>query len=203
MSDRPGMLRLMAQDQERHGNGVVHSVLDDNALVLPGRPTKTSLNLPDDMTMDEWSEVGITLRKLGEGLRWYAGDWWIHAEKHYGQEASQFTDAIGLKKKSLQNAAWVSSRFEPSRRRESLEWSHHEAVSSSDLTYEQADRLLDMAELNEWTVKQLRQVAQAALHPTEDPDDAVTELAKALEEDDGTCPGDWHQSACPKCGEVR
>jgi hypothetical protein len=173
------------------------------ALVTRGAVTPMALRLPDDLTIEEWADAGTKIRKLGEGLRFFAGDWWIHAEKHYGEDASQYHDVIGLSKKSLQNAAWVASRFEPSRRREKLEWSHHEAVSSSELTYEQADKLLDMAEANEWTVKQLRMIAQAALHPEEDAEDQVAELAKALDEDDGTCPAEWHQSTCTKCGEVR
>ena len=62
--------------------------------------------------------------------------------------------------KSLANMRWVSSKIEQSRRRETLSWSHHEAVSGLDRPEDQ-DEVLETAELNNMTVSETRKMVRA------------------------------------------
>lgn len=60
----------------------------------------------------------------------------------------------------MRAAQWVASRIENVRRRTSLPWSHHKEVAA--LEPEEQDRLLDQAELGEWSRHQLREAVVLA-----------------------------------------
>jgi len=58
------------------------------------------------------------------------------------------------------DAKWVADKFESSRRRENLSWSHHREVVA--LPEEAADRMLNLAEQEGWSRNDLRKrVSQA------------------------------------------
>ena len=51
--------------------------------------------LPDDLSKDEWIEAGIVLARIGEGVMWWIGDYWIYGEKKYGDRKASSTIRIG------------------------------------------------------------------------------------------------------------
>ena len=60
---------------------------------------------------------------------------------------------------TLANLAWVTSKIEPERRRPNLSFAHHSAVAG--LPAPEADELLDVAETENATSTDLRQMVQA------------------------------------------
>lgn len=121
--------------------------------------TPTSLVLPETLTYEAWQEVGRVLDRADRSLRWWIGDWWRFGERAYGEMASQeardgVRDETGLAYQSVANAAWVADRFEYSRRRESLSWSHHLEVAA--LEPDAQDRFLDQAVAEGWSRNDLR-----------------------------------------------
>jgi len=145
-----------------HSLEIVHAAQYDQpvtyALALPGTVTKTALQLPASMSFDEWEQVGEQLQHAQRAVMWWLGDWWAYGER-YGEDASQASDLPSAK--TLANAASVCMRIGPSRRRESLSFSHHAEVAYLDADI--ADRLLDLAEEHEWTRSELRKQIRIVL----------------------------------------
>jgi N6-adenosine-specific RNA methylase IME4 len=123
-------------------------------LALRIQGSETALALPDDLQLAEWEEIGRDLGRIESGRQWWTGDWLNHGERSYGEAYSQGMDATGLAYSTLSACAWVASRFEFCRRRQSLSWGHHEVVASDEP--EDADWWLDQAEINGWSVRELR-----------------------------------------------
>jgi hypothetical protein len=51
---------------------------------MRGRVDSLAWKLPDDLSEDEWIEAGIILAKIGAGVTWWVGDYWIYGNKKYG-----------------------------------------------------------------------------------------------------------------------
>jgi hypothetical protein len=79
-----------------------------------------------------------------------------HGERKYGGLKAA-AEAAGFNYQTVRNCATVARRFELSRRRDNLEFGHHEAVAA--LPDEAAFRLLKDAEANELSVAELRLLA--------------------------------------------
>lgn len=101
----------------------------------------TALALPDDMTFDQWRDIGIQLGRARTRLNWCIGDWWIFGGHNYGDRRQQAIAWGGPTFQTCEDCGWVARRFEPSRRREALSFTHHREVAGLDPA--EADRLLD------------------------------------------------------------
>lgn len=115
---------------------------------LPGRLREDGYDLPADLTFDRWLEVGQTLQQMERSVKWWLGDWWNYGCRRYGEMASQASkdhveDATGYAYHTIENAGAVARKFENSRRRENLSWSHHDAAAV--LPPVEADKMLDAA----------------------------------------------------------
>jgi hypothetical protein len=153
MSEAPGVLRLRAE--QRNGKTAVLDIVQTNVLELPGIVTETSLDLPQDMTYDEWEQVGKTLGRQRAAWKWWVGDWLNFGERTYGEMYAQGMEATGLDYGQLNNIAWVARSVSSSRRREQLSWSHHYEVAK--LEPDDQEMLLDQALLGEWKRERLRE----------------------------------------------
>ena len=113
---------------------------------MRGRVDSLTWKLPDDLSEGEWIEAGIVLARLGAGLMWWVGDYWIYGEKNYGDRKAIVDDPNwqGPSFQTCANAASVCRAFETSRRREVLSFGHHAEVAALDV--KEADRLLDWAQ---------------------------------------------------------
>jgi hypothetical protein len=172
VTDKPGLLRLMAQEGQRQPSGVVRDIQDkldaalanghdpdDGVLALPGVVSETGLKLPDGLSFEQWQSVGFTLKRINRAWRWWVGDWLHYGEQSFGEMASQVMDELGTDYQQLANCAYVSGKIPFSRRRESLSWSHHYEVAS--VPPAQAENLLDQAEANGWSRNELRAAVTA------------------------------------------
>jgi hypothetical protein len=140
-----------------------------NGLALPGVSfTETGLGLAPGITFDSWQRLVAFLDHLAASTPWWIGDAIVYGEASFGEEAAQ---AVGASPESRKQYAWVASRFPASRRRPSLSWSAHRAVSS--LEPDEADALLDRAEAEGWGSRELRALASASRAEAE-PSELVT-----------------------------
>ena len=114
--------------------------------------SETALDIPSDLSWEEWEGIGATLDRIAGAHMWWIGDWWAFGEHRYGERAAQVTDQS--KFKTYANAGWVSRQIESSRRREVLSWSHHHAVAALDP--EDQDKLLAEAVEKDWTRRDIR-----------------------------------------------
>src|SRR5262249_2701533 len=66
-------------------------------------------------------------------LQWWIADWWAFGEHHCGERTRALAEwNPGLTVETCQNYACVTRKFETSRRREVLTFSHHQEVAGLD-----------------------------------------------------------------------
>jgi hypothetical protein len=124
---------------------------------FPGTQTRTALILPDGLGFECWESVGQTLLTLGRSVAWWVGDWYLFGEQRYGERAAQAVgDETGYAAHTVQNAAWVASRFEPSRRREHVTFGTHAALAGLE-DAGQRYALLERADTERWTCQRTRE----------------------------------------------
>ena len=113
-----------------------------------------------------WIEAGRDIyardaefsRRL-DGIAWESGDW-INARPVPHGQLRVLAREIGFDEGTLRNRKWVAARIPLSRRRDTLSWSHHEAVAKLDDG--DADALLAAAETYSWPVRRMRDEAAEA-----------------------------------------
>jgi hypothetical protein len=119
---------------------------------------------PDRTHWPGFVEDGIEARKQLEGAQWCLGDLAREIETTYGKADLQaYADAIGVEYHTLLNYRHVSKRFESSRRRENLTWSHHERLAIAIFTHArgEVDEWLARAETEGWSVRKLARMVEA------------------------------------------
>ena len=128
--------------------------------------TLTGLTLAPGLTFEQWTDVGelLTQERGRKELQLFAiqcalGDWINYGERSYGDRHAQAILESGRAYQTLANLAWVTSKIGPERRRPGLSFAHHSAVAG--LPPPEADELLDMAEMENATSIDLRQMVQA------------------------------------------
>lgn len=127
----------------------------NTALMKMGGDTSLSLDLPKNQTFEEWAEVGKNLASANKVLNWWIGDWWAAGSHRYGERAKVAAEGIfGREFQALADMASVCRAFETSRRREHLSFTHHREVAS--LAPEVADSLLERAERDGWSTRDIR-----------------------------------------------
>ncbi|HEU4393308.1 MAG TPA: LmbU family transcriptional regulator [Solirubrobacterales bacterium] len=113
-----------------------------------------------DMQLPQWTEVGRRLGTMGRCSQWWLGDWVRYGVSKWGEKYKVAARITGYDGHSLRNMAYVASRFELSRRRDKLSFSHHAEVSA--LTSSEQDQWLDLAETRRLSVGDLRVELRAA-----------------------------------------
>jgi hypothetical protein len=116
--------------------------------------TGVGLRLPMGLSFEDWERAGRKLSGIIDSSAWWLGDWLVFGKKNYSDRYQLAIRGAGLRYQTLRNYAWVARRFELGRRRSKLSFQHHAEVAS--LPVETQDWLLDQAEREMWTTKQLR-----------------------------------------------
>ncbi|HEX7278311.1 MAG TPA: hypothetical protein VF255_01690 [Solirubrobacterales bacterium] len=107
-----------------------------------------------DLDAREWIAVGHRIGTVGRCIQWVIGDWLAYGNARFGERYARASKITGYDRQTLMNMVYVASRFEISRRREKLSWSHHEALAS--LPPIRQDYWLDLVLENRWSVADLR-----------------------------------------------
>jgi hypothetical protein len=158
---------------------------------VPVLTTRVGLQMPAKMAYDEWERAGRQLADVLDSSSWWLGDWLVYGKDHYTDRYQRGIRAAGLSYQTLRNYAWVSRRFDLTRRRPALSFQHHAELASMPVTDQEV--WLDRAEQREWSTKQLRGALRAARQGEPEPA-APAEPSRRLE-----VPGSrlewWHQAA--------
>lgn len=118
------------------------------------RMSAVALHIPAGLSFEDWTQAGRQLSNIVDSSAWWLGDWLVFGKTHYSDCYQLAIQRAGLRYQTLRNYAWVARRFPVSRRRAKLTFQHHAEVAS--LPIEEQDRLLEQAEREMWTTKQLR-----------------------------------------------
>ncbi|MEU7304784.1 LmbU family transcriptional regulator [Streptomyces sp. NPDC007206] len=121
--------------------------------------TRVGLQMPAKMAYDEWERAGRQLADVLDSSCWWLGDWLVYGKDHYTDRYQRGIRAAGLSYQTLRNYAWVSRRFDLTRRRPALSFQHHAELAS--MPVEEQELWLDRAEQRQWTTKQLRGAIRA------------------------------------------
>jgi hypothetical protein len=77
-----------------------------------------------ELAYDGWVRHGSRLGVAGRSSGWWIGDWVRYGAARYGQRYAVAARVTGYDDQTLMNMVYVATRFEISRRRENLSWSH-------------------------------------------------------------------------------
>jgi hypothetical protein len=116
--------------------------------------TPTSWAAGCELAVSEWVEQGRCLGAIGRGSAWWIGDWVRYGSARYGDKYAAASRVTGYDAQSLMNMSYVASRFEASRRRPGLSFSHHAELAG--LAPEDQELWLDRAQAGGLSVRALR-----------------------------------------------
>jgi len=108
-----------------------------------------------DLPYEQFEAVGALLGKVGTAVKWWVGDYIRYGEALYGERAAQASETLNLSAEGRQDCLRVALAIPPSRRRPSLSWWHHRVVAARWLTLPQREQLLDAAERERLTTREL------------------------------------------------
>lgn len=128
-------------------------------------PQHLSLRFRPDTPYDAWAAETVGLLEVARGIQWLVGDALAFGERAYGHDGSQLLDAEQYTFESVNRMARVARAFEPARRRPTVGFYVHMAVSSLPLPLQEA--LLDHAEEHGTTVAEMRVLVRSEQHRLE------------------------------------
>ena len=136
---------------------------------LPGDLSVTGMVLSEDVSFEEWSELGQQLQNMERSIMWWIGDWLAFGERKFGEEAAQAVQQkTGYSQEAIRTAVWVSERIPSVSRETDLSWSHHKAVAA--LEPEQQTQLLEVAKTEGLSTRDLKtRVLQLKISGSPDP----------------------------------
>lgn len=135
--------------------GTATLVATASARVEPPATTTAVAWMPNrEMDLAEWSRVGQRMGLVGRCSQWWLGDWIRYGNAKFGEKYVRAAKITGYDAQTLMNMVYVASRFDFSRRRENLSWSHHETVAS--LEPGEQDRWLERAAALRLSILDLR-----------------------------------------------
>jgi hypothetical protein len=147
--------------------------------------TKVAWMAPPDLDLKAWIEQGRRIGVMGRSAGWWIGDWLRFGNAKYGERYARAVRITGYDSQTLMNMVYVASRFDISRRREKLSWSHHAELAA--LEPGPQDELLERAEHERLSVRDLREMMRA--HRRDEPDDEEEIVDAAAD-----------VVVCPACG---
>ena len=95
--------------------------------------TQTAWLAPaDEMSFEQWQNLGATLQQIDASLPWWIGDWLNYGEWAWGEAYAQAVEITGMSVDRLNNYKWIANKIDVAQRRDDLSWSHHRAVAAFD-----------------------------------------------------------------------
>jgi hypothetical protein len=148
----------------------------------------------ENMSFSDWLESGRRLGLMGRSAGWWIGDWLNYGNHAFGERYVRASRITGYDSQTLMNMAYVASRFDVSRRREKLSWSHHAEIAALEL--EEQEDWLTRAETDRLSVRCLREgVRRERLGSRREEETGGRESCGA---DEGAQPS--ADVVCPECG---
>jgi hypothetical protein len=142
-----------------------------------------------DLPYDEWLRQGSRLGLAGRNASWWIGDWLRYGTARYGSKYTAAARVTGYDRQTLMNMVYVATRFEISRRRENLSWSHHAELAA--LEDAEQNMWLERAAVERLSVRDLREELGAHRETS----------ARAARESPPSRSATQRTVVCPHCGE--
>ena len=117
--------------------------------------TPTGLQFHQELSYDEWDDLGKKLAPIGKSIGFIIGDWINFGETTYGDKYKEALTATGIAYQTLANYSYVARKVEFSLRKENLDWYQHATVAKLK-TPEEKQHWLEMAEKHNLSVRRLR-----------------------------------------------
>ena len=119
-----------------------------------------------DLPFEKFEALGGLIGTVGSAAKFWAGDYLAYAEHLYGELAAQASEALNISEAGRQDCLRVALAIPRSKRRPGLSWWHHRQVAAKWMTPFERERLLDQAEREKLTTRQLEVIVQdlRALH---------------------------------------
>jgi len=136
--------------REDHGTNLAPLL---RSLALPRECGENGLELPEGLAFSQWERTGDALERVERMVGWWIGDWWAYGTHAYGERAKAAAESR-FELSTLMNHGSVSRAIEPSRRREGLSFTHHQAVTNLPLA--EQELFLERAASEDWTRAELR-----------------------------------------------
>jgi hypothetical protein len=150
-----------------------------------------------ELTAREWREVGGRLGLTCRSSNWWIGDWVRHGMRVYGEKYAIAARVTGYDVQTLMNMVYVANRFEVSRRRENLSWSHHAACARLDAPAQEL--WLGRSQEHGLSVRALRAALKAA-GQANDPRARRADVEGAASEIRPQASSASVTVTCPRCG---
>jgi len=106
-------------------------------LSLPGNLQGAVLNevglqLPEQISFEQWQSVGRELGRLQRAISWWIGDWWAFGEHKWGERKAtvESEDWTGPAYRTCHALATVCRAFKSDGRRSLLSFGHHAELAS-------------------------------------------------------------------------
>lgn len=125
----------------------------------------TQLVIRAELTEEEWLALGEKLRFVEGGIQWWIGDWMRYGQHRWGEKINTVVGMTGKSEQRVKNYQWVASRFETSRRRDLLSYTHHELVAAMPMP--EQEEWLDYAVAERLSSKDLQRLLRERNQPDE------------------------------------
>ncbi len=163
-------MTALQQTSETNTPAATPDVHRDAAAVRRVRTTPVAWQARPDLSRHEWEQAGLKLGGVSRSTSWWVGDWVRFGQRRYRGDSYRYASRVtGYDEKTLRNYAYVANRYDQSRRRSNLTWSHHAELAKLDPVDQEL--WLDEAEARKLTVtalrKKVRHAERAAADNTE------------------------------------
>ncbi len=139
-----------------------------------------------DLSRREWEQAGLKLGGVSRSTSWWVGDWVRFGQRRYRGDSYRYASRVtGYDEKTLRNYAYVANRYDQSRRRHTLTWSHHAELAKLDPIDQ--EHWLNEAQARKLTVAALRETLRHAQQAATDNGEGIT--ATGASEPVLVCPG--------------
>lgn len=142
-----------------------------------------ALVLRENLTKDEWLEVGSRLGRGAQGIQWFIGDWINYGVDRGYVPRDKYDVAVeltGMSKDWLYQCAWVSRSIAPEDRRAELSFTHHRQVASLRPGIERA-AILKVAAETGMTTREVYDLSTEVMAPTEPETEDDSEIEEEID----------------------
>jgi len=91
--------------------------------------TRTGIEFHQDLSFDEWNDLGQQLAPVGKSIGFIIGDWINYGEKRWGDKYEETMKQTGMAYQTLRNYAYVARKVDLSCRQDKLGFEHHAIVA--------------------------------------------------------------------------
>jgi len=144
-------------------------VASDTRPLAPTRPPfalePLSLRFEDGTGYDDWAYYTGRLIEIHRGIDWWLADAFLYGEGTFGEIYAQVVPEGTYSRGAIRNAMSTARAIPPARRRANLSLHMHTEVQG--LPDDLGDRMLDLAEEQEWSREELRTQVRTAKRTAE------------------------------------